>query len=102
MKILQCPVGEYRYIDTLGGNGSRHALFVGVSLSEFEYQRMREFSTKVLDILIFEAPESKHVTMAIDRSFGLDEVECMFLNLPGSMMHSERAGCRHPLKRSQL
>lgn len=78
---LECPPGEYCYINTLGGTSPQYALYLGVSPSVFGYRSVRQFS-KILDILIIEAPQAKQVTMTIDR-IGLDETESILSQFAG-------------------
>src|SRR5260370_36885462 len=68
-----------------GAIRAQRALFVGVPpLGEFGYSQIRELSTKVLEILAAEAPDTKHLAMTIHGvNYGLDEVESAEQQLSG-------------------
>jgi hypothetical protein len=82
---LQRPIGDHIYIETHDAIHAHHVLFIGIStLSQFNYERIRKFSRKVLSILVDEAPNTEHVAMTIHGpGYGLDETESAFSQFAG-------------------
>ncbi len=85
MESLRPDVGDYRYIETRNCIQARHALFIGVpDITDFNYQHIQEFATRVLNILADRAPDTKHLAMTIHGAgFGLDEIEAFLAQFRG-------------------
>jgi hypothetical protein len=81
-----CPsISDYRYIQTQNCIQARYALFIGVpDISDFNYQHIQEFATRVLNVLALIAPATKHLAMTIHGAgFGLDEIEAFLAQFRG-------------------
>lgn len=77
--------GEHVYLPTRGGIRAPHALFVGTpELFEFDYEDIRGFSARALEVLARENPAARHVSMTIHGvGYGLDETEVAYAQFAG-------------------
>jgi hypothetical protein len=82
---LRPDVDDYCYVPTQNCIQARYALFVGVPvLLHFNYQRIQEFAARVLHVLAFTAPATKHLAMTVHGAgFGLDEIEAFLAQFRG-------------------
>ena len=75
VKKLTPKIGEHVYLDSHGSVRAAHVLFVGTpTLFEFDYDDIRKFSAKALEVLAEKSPGAKRVAMTIHGvGYGLDE-----------------------------
>jgi hypothetical protein len=87
VEMLRPLTGDFRYVETQHCIQARYALFVGTrDLMYFDYQDIRTFSARVLDILAQQAPQTRHLVMTIHGvGFGLDETEALLSQFAGYM-----------------
>lgn len=85
VNTLQPSIGNYRYIETRNCIQADHVLFVGVpDIFYFNYQRIQEFASQVLQTLANIAPITRHLAMTIHgANFGLDEIEAFLAQFKG-------------------
>lgn len=82
---MRPALGRHVLINARGGLAAKQVLFVGVPpLAEFGYEQIRQFPTRVLEILADEAPATRDLGMTIHgANIGLDESECANEQLNG-------------------
>lgn len=78
-------IGDYALFESSGRTRSNQVLFVSVKeLYDFTYKEIRDFSAKVLAILLQSVPHTKHLSMTIHGvGYGLDESEALRSQLAG-------------------
>lgn len=89
--------GEHCLIETQGAITARQALYVGTAAPGlFGYQQIHDFAYQVLEVLAYEAPQTRHLAMTIHGpGFGLDEREALRSQFAG-YMDALRAGALPP------
>lgn len=77
--------GDYVFIESNDKLPAREILFLGVvSLHEFEYEQIREFARRTIEILQQQKPEVKRIAMTVHGvGYGLDEREAFLAQLAG-------------------
>ncbi|MET0399084.1 MAG: hypothetical protein ABW277_19985 [Longimicrobiaceae bacterium] len=81
------PPGGHRLLSTGGTLEARSVLFLGVPpLHSFDYQGLREFGQRALEVLAGTAPETRHVSLTLHGpGYGLDESEALRAEVAGLM-----------------
>jgi hypothetical protein len=82
---MQPENGTSSYVDTHGAIAAPQALFMGVvSLTAFDYGRIRQFAQDALRVLATQAPGTRHVAFTIHGpGYGLDEAEALLAEFEG-------------------
>lgn len=77
--------GEFVLLPSQEGIAAKNVLFVGVvPLSQFDYEQIRAFSRRSLQILAEQMPDARHIAMTIHGvGYGLDEKESFLAQLAG-------------------
>lgn len=93
--------GSYHLV--LGENllAAARVLFVGVvNLWHFRYAQIREFASRVLQVLEESAPQTRHVAVTIHGvGYGLDELESFTAEVAGFLDGQARGECPPGLER---
>ncbi|MBI5670589.1 MAG: toll/interleukin-1 receptor domain-containing protein [Chloroflexi bacterium] len=89
--------GEHCLIETEGAITAPKALYVGTAAPrQFGYQQIHDFAYQVLEVLAYEAPQTRHLAMTIHGpGFGLDEREALRSQVAG-YLDALRAGALPP------
>jgi hypothetical protein len=76
---------EYVFIEPQDKLLAKQILFLGVaSLHEFEYEQIREFARRSIEVLQQQKPEVKRIAMTVHGvGYGLDEREAFLAQLAG-------------------
>ena len=79
------PPGGHRLLSTNGLLAAKSALFLGVPiLRQFEYEAIREFGQRALEVLAGAAPETRHISLTMHGpGYGLDEAEAFKAEVAG-------------------
>jgi hypothetical protein len=82
---MQPEDGTSSYVDTHGAIAAPWVLFMGVvSLTAFDYGRIRQFAHDALLVLATQAPSTRHVAFTIHGpGYGLDEAEALLAEFEG-------------------
>lgn len=85
-KAMISPLpGEKTLIDSAKSLAAKQVLFVGVPpLRLFNYRKIYDFTLQVMEILLKDAPDTRHLAMTMHGvNFGLDEREAFHSQLSG-------------------
>jgi hypothetical protein len=84
LEVSPAP-GDFALVDSAHNLASPHVLFVGVSpLSHFEYQEIRAFANRTIEIIARELPATEHLAMTMHGvGYGLDEREAFLSQIAG-------------------
>ena len=85
LEKLTPKLGEHVYLNSRGSVRAAHVLFIGTPrLFEFDYDDIRKFSAKALEILAEESSEVRRIAMTIHGvGYGLDETAAAHAQFTG-------------------
>ena len=84
LHITPAP-GDFALVPTSGRIAAPQVVFVGVApLFRFDYQEIRAFASRALEIVAAELPDAEHIAMTMHGvGYGLDEREAFLAQIAG-------------------
>jgi hypothetical protein len=101
---IRPALGEHVLLPSHGKVAAGHVLFVGVvPLYQFDYEKIREFTSRSLRILAKELPGTADVAMTMHGvGYGLDESEAFLAQVAGLLDALRENALPEPLKRISI